>query len=146
MRTLLIAIGNTLRRDDGVAHYVLRLAGDVTGVDRGVESRTVMQATPELAAELARFGQVIFLDADAMPGEVRLEPIAADAVRGSALGHAMGAAEVVALARALFGFQGEAFLCRIPGEDFTAGEGLSERARENAAKARTLLLAVLSTP
>jgi hypothetical protein len=44
-RTLAIASGNTLRRDDGVAHYVLDLLD-------GVDKRAVLQLSPEMAQEI----------------------------------------------------------------------------------------------
>jgi hypothetical protein len=47
----------------------------------------------------------------------------------------------VGLARRLYGFQGDAFLCRIPGEDFGEGEGLSALAEANVRKAVRLLRA-----
>ena len=42
---LVIAIGNTLRRDDGVAHHV----SDLLNVHPDVETRAVLQLTPEMA-------------------------------------------------------------------------------------------------
>ncbi len=41
MPAIVIAIGNPLRRDDGVAHHVR--------ITPGVETRTVLQLTPEMA-------------------------------------------------------------------------------------------------
>jgi hypothetical protein len=44
----------------------------------------------------------------------------------------MTPAEVVGLAVHLFGFDGEAFLCHVPGIDFDPHEGLSAEAEANA--------------
>jgi Ni,Fe-hydrogenase maturation factor len=117
MRTLLIACGNTLRGDDAAAHAVLRLIEP--GMNHKV--RAVQQLTPELAEEVARFSRVVFIDADAGSKALKIEPLTTATPR-SPLTHAVTPEEVVALAGALFGFAGQAFLCRIPALDFGAGD------------------------
>jgi hydrogenase maturation protease len=124
MRTLLIAIGNTLRRDDGGAHRALELLGG---------GRAVMQLTPEIASEIGTFDRVLFLDADAEPGEPRIERV--NAKPAGSFTHQVTPATLVHLAEHLYGFRGEAFLCRIPGMDFGIGEGLSPEAEANVEKA-----------
>jgi hydrogenase maturation protease len=130
MRTLLIACGNSLRRDDGVAHEVLQLLP--AAPER--ELLTVQQLTPELAEEICRFERVVFLDADAAPMRPAIEPLGAWAQR-SPLSHVATPAEIIALARALFGFTGEALLCRIPVRDFRFGDNLSADALKSARRA-----------
>lgn len=115
--TLLLACGNTLRGDDAAAHAVLSLIEP----GRNHTIRAVHQLTPELAPEIARFSRVVFIDADAGSNALRIEPLSTTTPR-SPLTHAANPEEVVALARALFGFAGEAFLCRIPARGFGAGE------------------------
>lgn len=117
MRTLLLACGNPLRADDGAAHAVLRLIDP----SPNCSLRSVQQLTPELAEEIARFSRVVFLDADAELKALAIEPLRAFSPR-SPLTHASTPEEVIALARALFGFAGDAFLCRIPARNFTAGD------------------------
>ncbi len=117
MRALLIACGNPLRRDDGAAHRVLRFLAPAP--DRVF--REVLQLTPELAEEIARFDRVVFLDADAGSNVLAIEPLCRTMAH-SPLSHFSTPAEIVALARALFGFAGDALLCRIPADDFSAGE------------------------
>lgn len=130
MRTLLIACGNPLRRDDGVAPEVLRLIASTP--DR--ELRAVQQLTPELAEEIARFDRVVFLDADAGSARLTIEPLGATMPR-SPLTHVSTPAEIIALSRALFGFVGEALLCRIPAREFSPGENLSPYALQFARQA-----------
>jgi hydrogenase maturation protease len=136
LNILLIAIGNSYRRDDGVAHRALELLGPPPP---GVSTRSVLQLTPEMAEEIAPFDCVVFLDADIEPGEPRLERISLEAPAGSPLGHSMSAQEVLALATSLYNFRGQAWLYRIPGIDFGEGSGLSELAEANAVKASCLL-------
>jgi Ni,Fe-hydrogenase maturation factor len=115
MRTLLIAFGNPLRHDDGVAHAVLELFA----ADR-VESRRLSQLTPEVAADIAGFAAVVFADADAATEEVVLEALKEPTPHG-ALTHTMGPSEVVALSRMLFGFAGPAFRAGFPRATFRPG-------------------------
>jgi Ni,Fe-hydrogenase maturation factor len=126
MPALVIAIGNPLRRDDGVAHCV--------PTPPGVERRAVLQLTPEIAAELANYHTVIFVDADIYANQVRVETVYSKQSH-SALTHIARPSEVVALARKLFGFSGEAYLCRIPVSDLTEGDGLSRKTSQFAAQA-----------
>ena len=127
----MIASGNTLRRDDGVAHYALNLLDDV-------EKRSELQLNPELSEDIAAFDQVVFLDADATKGEPTLTPV--DPVSAnSPLTHRSTAEEIVRLARSLYGFSGTAWLCRIPVRDFGYGEGLSPEARDAAHQAAKLV-------
>ena len=123
MSVLYVAIGNPLRGDDGVAHRVLAL------LEPGAAKLGVHQLTPELAWEVARAEAVVFIDADVSAMEPRLEPVGEP--HASLLGHAMTPEEVVYLARGLYGFTGEAFVCRVPAEQFE-GRGLSAEAEGNA--------------
>ena len=120
LRVLAIAIGNPLRRDDGVAHRLLISL-------KNCDIRAVLQLTPELAEEIAGYAEVIFIDADAAAEEPRIDPIAGH-IPSVPLTHSSSPREIVALARAFYGFSGHAFLCHIPAWDLSAGEGLSAAA------------------
>ena len=137
MKALFIALGNPLRRDDGVAHAVLELFA----ADR-VESRRLLQLVPEVAADIAGCSPVVFLDADAAAEEVVLEAVK-ETPRG-ALTHMVAPWEVVALSRMLFGFTGPAFLCRMPANDFSPGEGLSRRTSAFVPRAAQMLKHLLN--
>ena|ERR1035438_1854578 len=126
---LFIAIGNPLRRDDGAAAKVIEALHPAA-------SRILIQPTIELAADIAGAGRVIFVDA-AVEGTLRLEPLVES--NGNYVSHATRLGEIVALSRKLYGFTGEAWLCRIPSEDFGVGEGLSARAQGNVPSAVELL-------
>lgn len=132
---LLIAIGNVLRRDDGAAHRVLELLEETPGVRR----LSCHQLTPELAEDMAEAAQVVFIDADISPGVARLEPLETREGWNPMGGHSLGPWEVVALAERLYGFQGKAWVCRVPGEDFEDGAGLSPCAEAAAQRAAAIL-------
>ncbi len=131
----MIAIGNPYRRDDGAARKVVR----ALQLPPDARLEVCLQLTPELAAEMAGMDRTIFVDADVRSGAPALEPIPEGSVYPSPIGHALSPAEVVAMARGLFGYKGEAWLCRVPGEDFSDGEGLSAVAASNADAAVDLL-------
>ena len=134
MASLLIGLGNALRHDDGAAHAVLNaLAAD---------SRELPQLTPEVAADLARYDQVVFVDADAQASELLIEPLDEKA-SPLPLTHLSTPQQVVALSRALFGFRGHAFLCRIPAYDFSFGEGLTGKTSRFAEEAAHKLAALV---
>ena len=139
-RVVLVAIGNPLRGDDAVAHRVLDLIGPVTGV----ETVRVHQLTPELAPELASASSVVFIDADTHLGEPTIEPLPARPNHSPVpLSHGMHPADLIALARALCGFEGNCYLCRVPGLEFELGASLSPFAEHRAKHAVSLLSRLL---
>lgn len=139
MQVLVLAIGNTLRGDDGAAHHV----ADLLGPHDGVRVRLVHQLTPELAPEIAGARTVIFVDADAAAGETRVDRVMA-ALRRSPVHHTMTPGELVMLAEQLYGFRGVAYLCRVPAKDFTPRETLSDVAEAGVRAAVTLVTTKLA--
>ncbi len=136
---LVIAIGNTLRRDDGIARHVSELLSSRPDV----ETRGVLQLTPEMAEEITCYDTVIFMDADVSVKRLSIEPVAA-AASHSGLTHVSRPSEIVALARALFAFSGQAYVCRIPARDLSGGEQLSRRTKQLAVSAAQLVLETLA--
>jgi len=135
---LLIAVGNVLRRDDGVAHWVLAKL-ELKPDEHAIE---VQQLTPELALALASYRAVVFIDAAVDRSEVTLEPVA---ILGKppTLSHVFSPEALIALASAC-GFRGEAWVCRIPVTDLGLGEGLSPQAQAHAEAATELLRRLLT--
>lgn len=133
-KLILIAIGNPLRGDDGVAQRVLQL------LETEADTRVVLQLAPEIAEDVAGYETVVFLDADAQADTVAIEHLGhAFSGGNSPLTHAANAAEIVALSAALYGFTGRALLCHIPASDFSPGEGLSAAAELAASRAAAML-------
>lgn len=123
---LVIACGNPLRCDDGVAWHAAE------EISREVPSAKVIcvhQLTPELAEEASRADIVIFIDAtlDGEPGKVICHAISPDSasVRFS---HYLAPAQVLALCNRLYGVEPRGFLLSISGEHFDHGSGLSPAA------------------
>jgi hydrogenase maturation protease len=121
---LAIGIGNPLRHDDGVGRHVLEaLAGDAD-----IEKLEVLQLTPEVAEQITSYSVVIFIDAHVNARYPMIREV--DSVLAPIpLTHVASPAEIVAIARALFGFSGHAYICRVPASNFSEGEGLSERSQ-----------------
>ena len=135
MTILCIAIGNPLRGDDGVARRALQLLG----AHEEIQALNVLQLTPELASDIAAADRVIFLDADPSISEVVCESVAQGTARSTPLTHSVTPFELLRIARRLYNFTGEAWLCRMPAERFEYGEPLTGRAEEAARSAAKLL-------
>lgn len=145
-RVLLLALGNSLRGDDGVAGQVLALLP----IRPDVSLQALLDLTPEMASGLAGFDLVVFIDADIHAADVQVEELSVDAAGEnglrSTLTHGGTPAGIVALARQLFSFMGRALLCRIPAVDFAPGEGLSQKAKAGSVAAARRLEKILWAP
>src|SRR5271165_7173726 len=89
-RTLFIALGNPLRGDDGVAQQVL------AQISPG-SKQAFLQLTPDLAATLAEFDIVIFIDADINAQQPIIQPVIETRTQPS-LTHSQDPGVIVALA------------------------------------------------
>jgi len=146
---LILAYGNSLRRDDG-AGFVL---GDI--VERmiseaglGVERIDSHQLEPEFALDISaqKISAVLFIDTRAVPDtaaaddlRVHVRQIAAAENASPSLGHHLNASTLLAYARYLFKKAPPAWLITVPGIDFDHGEGLSETALKAIDSAREIL-------
>lgn len=137
MASFVVAVGNTLRADDGVAHRV----ADFLDLP-GLMVRRVHQLTPELAEEIARAPIVVFVDADVETRAARLERLAAKA-QPAPITHTMTPNQILMLAERHYGFRGEAYLCHVPAEDFAAGGGLTHVAQAGACATAQKILDLL---
>jgi len=128
-RILILAYGNPLRSDDGVAW---RIANQLRLTLPDVEIQSFHQLGPELAEAVTHFERVLFLDAASpregvKPGQIRIEPVLPDATAGDAsrFSHVVTPNTVVTLAATLYGVDVQAQLVTITGENFEHGESLS---------------------
>src|SRR6266516_656552 len=123
-RVLVIAYGNPLRCDDGVAWQAAeeirrKLATQIDVI-------CVHQLAPELAEEISRAGTVIFLDAtgDGEPGKVGCQIVSPDSTQPR-FSHHLSPAQVLTLCDQFYEVRPRGFLISISGECFDHGEGLS---------------------
>ena len=127
---LIVAYGNPLRSDDGLAWRaaeILRRELPPTSA----EIVCVHQLAPELAESASRAALVIFIDAalNGEPGHLTCEPVPEATseqnvdVPGS---HRFTPAAVISLARQLYGSAPRALCISLTGKCFEHGESLSE--------------------
>jgi len=129
-RVLIVAYGNPLRCDDGLAW---RAAGELKHKFPRSEVEIICshQLAPEMAETVSRFAAVIFVDAAAadMEGEVRPGQIVcvevSKPVEPVHFSHHLSPAAVVALAKQIYGASLRAFSVTLTGECFDHGESLS---------------------
>lgn len=136
---LVLACGNPLREDDGAAW---RVAAALCG--SGFDMRCLQQLGPELAEDVSRAEEVLFLDAreGGEPGAVRIEALSR-AAEGPGLSHALSPGALLLCAERLYGRAPRAALLTLTGERFGHGEGLSPTVQ--AALPEAIRLARLSS-
>ena len=105
VRCLILACGNTLRSDDGVGPWLADWAQQKFGWDPAVRVLNCQQWTPELAEEVARSRSVLFIDCsvESRAGTVQLTTAHPAPPRKGLATHHLGASELLALSRELYG-------------------------------------------
>ncbi|HQN18089.1 MAG TPA: hydrogenase maturation protease [Syntrophobacteraceae bacterium] len=133
---LIIAYGNSLRRDDGAGLVLAELLEEALRAN-GLEITRVAvhQLTPDLALSVAAddVEAVVFVDTRvAAAGDEPLELLACPLVSSldsPTLGHQLGPSTLLTYARLLYRKSPPAWLLTVPGVDFDHGEGLSDATR-----------------
>src|SRR5512133_3683295 len=125
-RILVIAYGNPLRCDDGVAWQA---AEALRRELQWAEVICVHQLTPELAESVSLAETVVFLDAarDRTPGTVHCEVIAPE-VGNIRFSHHLNPGELLSLCRDLYSARPHAFLISMNGQRFEHGGKLTAAA------------------
>lgn len=132
-----------MRRDDGIGWIVLDILQ--ANPEPDTQYRRLHQLMPELAADLAKVDQVVFVDASVVgaPGTVSVQPVSAATQRDAHFTHYVSPGELLALAGAVYSSAPAGTLITVTGEDFNFGEELSEivaaRVGEVVAQVRTIV-------
>jgi hydrogenase maturation protease len=127
---LIIAYGNPMRCDDGIAWRAADTLGPKVS-ESGVEILRLHQLTPELADTVRNFETVIFVDAASCdapqdkPGMIRLEEIRGGASEPARFSHVLSPKKILDLALRLYGANPRAFVITVAGENFGHGDSLS---------------------
>jgi hydrogenase maturation protease len=138
MNVLVVAYGNPLRGDDGIAWRIAdelqALALDSVNVFR------VHQLTPELAETVSEAEVVIFLDAatDGIPGDLRCDPALPQPER-TRFWHHVTPEELLALSRNLYAHTPHSYLVTVYGERFDHADALSDSVTNAIPRALALL-------
>jgi hydrogenase maturation protease len=135
---LVLCYGNPAREDDGLGPAVAELLASSPVAGARVESN--YQLLVEDAVAVSEASLVVFVDAAAAgpePFEFRtIEP----GETGGYMAHSIGPAQLLGLARELFGRSPAAYLLAIRGYSFEMfHEGLSRQASENLSRATEYL-------
>ncbi|MBZ5688579.1 MAG: hydrogenase maturation protease [Acidobacteriia bacterium] len=129
-QVLIVAYGNPMRCDDGVAWRVADALAPKSS-DSDVEILRLHQLTPELADTVRNFGTVIFVDAascdDARhkPGMIRVEEIRSGTSEPARFSHVLSPTKILDLAWQLYNASPRALVVTVVGENFGHGDSLS---------------------
>ena len=146
-QSIILACGNPLRGDDGVALRV------VCGLQEGysdpeTEICFAQQWTPDLAESISKSRLAIFVDASAAipPGEIRLVPVCGRHEPPGLTTHSLSPERLLELSLELFQrVPDRAFLLTIGGASFEHGEQLSDPVQRAVPAACNQLKALLSS-
>ena len=145
-RALVLACGNPLRGDDGVALRIARALR--SGVrDARTEIHSQQQWTPELAKFISEADTVIFVDASVAlpPGKITIRRIKLLAEAHIGATHFSSPEGLLAFANALYGHVPQrAFLVTVGGKSFEFSEQLSPPVRRAVPLALDRIKALLS--
>jgi hydrogenase maturation protease len=121
---LIIAIGNALRGDDGVAARVITELGNRLAANNVL---IVEQLTIELAPIVADSRHVLFVDASVAlpPGKSELNSLSDHVEAASPLGHDLQPAELLSLSHSLFGSDTYGALLSIGAKDLDSPDCIS---------------------
>lgn len=128
IRCLLLACGNPLRGDDGIAPWLAHWAAGHLAAPHGLRILITQEWHPELAFELSQARSALLVDASMRLPAGRIEThTLCPAPCGSSFSHHCDAAALLALAQALYGHTpAHALLMSIGIEAMEAGEGFSD--------------------
>jgi hydrogenase maturation protease len=129
-RVLIVAYGNPLRCDDGLAWSAAEMLAP--GLPGDVEIITRHQLTPELAFPVSQAASVLFIDAahSGAPGELLSATVKAQD-RSSAFTHDFSPSRILSLAQELYDGHPKAFILSLVGKCFDHGETFSSTVEEN---------------
>jgi hydrogenase maturation protease len=130
-RVLIVAYGNPLRSDDGVAWRAAdALEAKIPKPE--VEILRLHQLGPELSEIASHSESLIFIDAasfpSGIPGEMRVAEIrseSADRTDAASFSHVLTPQTVITLTDALYGIKPRALVVTVTGANFDHGESLS---------------------
>lgn len=132
MAAILLACGNTLRGDDGIALYLAhQLHGTICDAPTAIVCSH--QWLPEQAEDLSRAQLAVFIDASVAvpPGEILVQPVHEDVDAAGVSTHAVTPGTLVRLAKEVFGKVPErVYLVTIGGKSFEHRSEFSEPVRK----------------
>ncbi len=137
MKSIVIAVGNPYRRDDGVGRQVVnalreRLGRVALGTfddgydDLGHDLDTIVlqQMVPEVADTVRHYDRAVFVDAHvpSLGDALREEELSAQFEATRMISHEFKPSTILALAQQLYDVAPQGLLLSLPGYDFDFGE------------------------
>jgi hydrogenase maturation protease len=161
LKTLLLGWGNPDRQDDGAAWHVLAEVARRSGLSVPEEIGEnfyqpgqvgdldfiyLLQLTPEMAEEVARYDRVAFIDAHTgrVENDLNIHELSAQ-FQTSPLTHHFTAESCLEMAAQLYGSRPEAWLISVRGYQFGFSHELSEGTNELVQQAADTLLSWIQT-
>lgn len=144
-KQLVLACGNTLRGDDGVAWRI----AEAIERDPSLTNLQVIvshQWTPEMAESISHACTVIFVDCSAvtLPGEISIIPLQPAIDISASLTHNVTPAALLALAQEIFGATPQqAYAVTVGGKSFAMSEKLTEAVTNAVPEAVRMLKQIL---
>ena len=128
-RILIVAYGNPLRSDDGIAWHAAEILRRQFPPPP-IEILCVHQLAPELAEAASRVDDLIFIDAacDGEPGRIDVAEVG-PAGEPASFSHQLTPGQIVALCQQLYDVLPRAFTISIAGKSFEHGDALSDELR-----------------
>jgi hydrogenase maturation protease len=132
MKTLVVGCGNTLRGDDAIGIRVVEELA-ASSLPAGVETLACQQYTPEMAADLSHYEQVLFVDAStpvampaSFPGRISLWEVTPTAgVSSTGITHSLDVNSLLTLTQSLYGNAPQAVLITVEAASFDLSESLT---------------------
>lgn len=142
--TLIIGYGNPLRGDDALGYYAAQCLTELVK-NENVKIMTCHQLAPELAAEAAKFDQVIFIDASVgeQPGILSVTQIDHTHIPKRTFSHQLDPESILACTQALYGRGPEAYLITITGNSFGYMDDLSAAVRSRLPELNDAVLKII---
>ena len=125
---LMIGYGNSLRTDDGAGPAVVQRLSNLlpSQYSGSVEVMSCLQLTPELAAHMASFRRVVFIDASVAipPGRIAIHRMECEE-SGSQLGHYFTPGILLTIAASVFGASPQAWTAAVGCQSTDIGDQLT---------------------
>jgi len=144
--TLVIAIGNVARGDDGVAHRVAELlTSGPEPLPTGVRVLTAVGLDVAMADDVADSARLLVVDAERRQAPaVEVRPLVAGVSAHS--GHSIDAPGLLALTHALYGVSPSAWLVSVAAPEMGHAEELSATAEAASLEAASVIRGLFGEP
>lgn len=141
VKSLVVGYGNSLRSDDGIGVKVAEIVTDWNLP--ALQTRSLHQLTPELAADLAGVDLAIFVDAAQEIDSVKLYEIKPADFSGLR-SHFADPRALLSLTQAIYGRCPQAWWLVVPGVDFQIDDRLSTVAQQGILEALVQIRRLIS--